>query len=100
MLCAERKVPSPVKARQKGKQHTMMLSSSFAAGLRPLGRPLFSAIDMSEGVVALELAWDTLLEGAMRPDAGGVHPQPRAKRKLILMVQRGVQEYLRWLKLI
>ena len=54
----------------------MMLSSSFAADLRPLKRPLFSAIDTSEGVVALELAWETLLEGAMPPNAGGLHPRP------------------------
>lgn len=65
--------------------HTITLSSSFAANLRPLERPLFSAIDVSEGVVALEFAWETLLEGAML-HAGGLHPQARAKRKLILMV--------------
>ena len=67
-----------------------MLSSSFAANLRPLERPLFSAIDVSEGVVALELAWETLLEGAILRDAGGLHPRARGKRRLILMVSRGL----------
>ena len=75
-------MPSLIKAWQKGIQHTMMLSSSFAADLRPLARPTFSVMDMSEGVVALELAWDTLVEGAILPEAGGVHPQTS---KLILM---------------
>ena len=71
-----------------------MLSSSFAADLRPLIRPLFSVIDMSEGVVALELAWETLLEGAMLPKVGSLHPRPGhprpgEKHKLILMIRRG-----------
>ena len=50
----------------------MMLSSSFAADLRPLERPTFSVIDISEGVVALELAWETRVEGAILPEAGGI----------------------------
>ena len=53
----------------------MMLSSSFAADLRPLERPAFSVTDMSEGVVALELTWETLVEGAILPEAGGVCPR-------------------------
>ena len=63
----------------------MMLSSSFAADLRPLERPAFSVTDISEGVVALELAWETLVEGAILPEAGGVHPRTDLKGKLILM---------------
>ncbi len=63
-----------------------MLSSSFAADFRPLVRPWFSDIEISEGVVTLELALETLLEGAMLPDAGGIHPRAGAKRKLILIV--------------
>ena len=63
-----------------------MLSSSFAADLRPFGRLLFSTIDMSEGVFALEFALETLLEGAILPDTGGIHPQAAAKRKLILII--------------
>ena len=43
-------------------------------------------MDVSEGVVALELAWETLVEGAILPDTGSIHSQARAKRKLILMV--------------
>ena len=50
----------------------MILSSSFAADLRPLERPKFSVTDISEGVVALELAWETLVEGAILPEVGGV----------------------------
>ena len=33
---------------------------------------MFSIMDVSEGVVALELAWETLVEGAILPDAGGI----------------------------
>ena len=57
----------------------MMLSSSFAADLRPLERPAFSVMDTSEGVVTLELAWETLVEGAILPEAGGVDPRSELK---------------------
>lgn len=93
-------MPSLVIACQEGNQHTIMLSSSFAADLRPFKRPLFSVIDISEGVVTLELAWETLLEGAILPEAGGIHPRPRAKRNVILMVQRASPKSLGWLKLL
>ena len=71
----------------------MALSSSFAANLRPLERPLSSVIDVSEGVVALEWTWETLLEGAIFPDTGGVHPGVKVKRKLILIAQRSVRVF-------
>ena len=59
-----------------------MLSSSFAADLRPFKRPLFSVMDMSEGVVALELAWETLLEGAILPEAGRYSPASWSKAQV------------------
>ena len=84
--CSELVVPSLVLTLQMEGRHTIMLSSSCAADLRPFGRLLFSAIDISEGVFALEFALETLLEGAILPHAGGIHPRAAAKRKLILIV--------------
>ena len=43
-------------------------------------------MEISEGVVALELALETLLEGPMLPDAGGIHPRAGVRRNLILIV--------------
>ena len=59
-----------------------MLSSSFAADLRPLKRPLFSVMDMSEGVVTLELAWETLVEGPILPAAGRYSPASWSKAQV------------------
>ena len=56
---------------ERGKRHDITLFLSITADLRPLGLPLFSAIDVFEDVVALELAWETLLEGAILQDADG-----------------------------
>ena len=64
--------PSISTAEEGGERLTITLSSSWAAVLRPLGRLLFSIMDVSEGVVALELAWETLVEGAILPDAVGI----------------------------
>ena len=79
-------VPSLVLNLQMEGQHTIILSSSFTADLRPFGRLLFSAVDISGGVFALEFALDTLLEGAILPGTGGIHPRAAAKRKVILIV--------------
>ena len=50
---------------------TITLSSSYAGALRPLDRPLCSAMDVSEGVVTLELAEEFLVEGAIQPTVKG-----------------------------
>ena len=68
----DRSAKSSISTVGGGERLTITLSSSCAAGLRPLERLLFSIMDVSEGVVALELAWQTLVEGAILPDAVGI----------------------------
>ena len=68
-LFRDRSAKSSISTVGEGEGLTIILSSSCAAVLRPLGRLLFSIMDVSEGVVALELAWETLVEGAILPDA-------------------------------
>jgi len=53
-------------------RHTIALSSSYKTGLGPVGRVLLSGMDVSEGVVSLELPLEALLEGAISPNQRGI----------------------------
>lgn len=62
-----RRAEKPCKLGGRGKRRTIILSLSVSAALRPFRRSLQSVIEVSEGVVPLDLEARALLEGAILP---------------------------------
>lgn len=64
----------------------MTLSLSSVGALRLFNRPFVPAIDVSDGVVTLELVEEFLVEGAIGLEGWGVQPRVTVRDKLISMV--------------